>query len=172
MTTPKEIETMYPYMFKGKNIGISIPKGWILLFKDLCDEIDRILGADRQGFHWSQCKEKFGSARLYFDWRTGRSPIRIDLIFPGGFQGFSNQPKYPKSVTPDQAAKRNAIAELVKKAEFKTNSMCICCGAEGKRVNTGWILVLCDKHEKMNHDERSGSGLDGLIWFGKEDDCS
>lgn len=63
MTTPKEIETMYPYMFKGKNIGISIPKGWILLFKDLCDEIDRILGADRQGFHWSQCKEKFGSAR-------------------------------------------------------------------------------------------------------------
>lgn len=63
MNTPKELQARFPYMFEGDNIGIDIARGWMLGFQKLCEQIDELLGADKRGFHWTQCKEKFGSAR-------------------------------------------------------------------------------------------------------------
>ncbi|MFZ4479088.1 MAG: HAD domain-containing protein [Rhodoferax sp.] len=65
MTTPNQLNRRYPYMFSGENVGISIPRGWTAIFEALCIDIDQTLGTDKRGFHFTQCKERFGSARWY-----------------------------------------------------------------------------------------------------------
>ena len=56
-------------MFAGPAISIEFYKGWFPIVIGLCFEIDRMLGAHRDGFHWIQIKEKFGTMRLHFDLR-------------------------------------------------------------------------------------------------------
>ena len=55
MITPKQLQQRFAYMFEGGNIGISIPKGWMPEFAKLCEQIDELLGDDKDGFHWRQC---------------------------------------------------------------------------------------------------------------------
>jgi hypothetical protein len=165
MITPKMLQARYPYMWAGRNIGISISKGWILIFEDLCDAIDRTLGDDKQGFHWTQVKEKFGSGRFYIGFKSGAQPLRIDVQGPEGVISYVNKPPHPKSVTEKQVLARNAISKLVEDAESKTSKTCICCGSAGHQVSDGWIITLCDKHEKIHC---SKEGLVG-IWFDEAD---
>jgi hypothetical protein len=171
MITPKLLQAKYPYMWAGKHIGISIPKGWMLIFEDLCDAIDQILGDDRQGFHWSQVKEKFGAGRFYYDYKKGSGPLRIDVQTPAGVLSFANEPEHPKSLTDKQIVMRNTIFNLIQEAESKTNKTCICCGNAGHQVQDGWILTLCDKHERIHRSDKE-DGLDGMMWFDPEDQAT
>ena len=75
---PAQIIDRFPYMFAGANIGLSVPKGWCQTFEALCQDIDAELGDDKRGFHWCQCKEKFGVARWY--WDMGPEQDRPDVI--------------------------------------------------------------------------------------------
>lgn len=64
-----ELIQRFPYQFKD-NIGICIARGWDPLFTKLCEDIDAVTNDDphglHYGFHWTQVKEKFGTARLYW----------------------------------------------------------------------------------------------------------
>jgi hypothetical protein len=67
LEAPRDLETRLPYMFQGNHLGIGICKGWYPIFSKLCQEIDLVMGDNKQGFHWVQVKEKFGAARFYWE---------------------------------------------------------------------------------------------------------
>ena len=75
---PARITGRFPYMFAGKNIGLSVLQGWCQMFEALCQDIDAELGDDKRGFHWVQCKEKLGMARWH--WDMGPDQDRPDVI--------------------------------------------------------------------------------------------
>jgi hypothetical protein len=47
-----ELKQRFPYQFEGKNIGISIARGWDSLFTKLCEDIDAITHDDPRGSHY------------------------------------------------------------------------------------------------------------------------
>lgn len=147
MMTPKQLHACFPYMFEGKHIGIEIPHGWMPVFEKLCEEIDQVLGPNKRGFYWRQCKEKFGSARWYWKINGGRSPLRIDLISKTGAVGYVSHDEdsgNPQLSVPEK------IRELIQVAEDKTHESCIVCGAAAQLDKTkGYLLVLCTKHAKQ-----------------------
>lgn len=50
----KELQARYPYQFKDPELGVSMAKGWVVVFAQLCADVDHVLGQDKRGFHWSQ----------------------------------------------------------------------------------------------------------------------
>lgn len=151
MTTQKQLEKRFPYMFQGPNIGLSIPKGWMPLFEKMCQDINEVLGDDKRHFHFTQCKEKFGSARWYWA-MSGRKPsIRIDLIAQDGV--VSTLSKTPASKKPGHEVSEQ-ISEIIERAEAKTHQACIVCGKPAKHDSSGgYLLVLCPEHAaKRAHD--------------------
>lgn len=61
--TSNELKARFQYMFVGPNIGLDMYDGWTPILAQACAEIDAILSPQKQGFHFSQVKEKYGSAR-------------------------------------------------------------------------------------------------------------
>ena len=61
--TSNELKARFQYMFAGPNIGLDMYDGWTPILAQACAEIDAILSPQKQGFHFSQVKEKYGSAR-------------------------------------------------------------------------------------------------------------
>jgi hypothetical protein len=148
MTTQQQVEARYPYMFAGKNVGISVPCGWIEIFATLCDEIDALLGDNKHGFHWAQCKEKFGSARWYWDMAGVESALRMDLIAPDGGASLT---KPAKSSQPEGVPLVERLSALIRAAEQETSHSCIVCGERGVNDHGnvrggGWYLTLCPEH--------------------------
>ena len=168
MTTPAELQARYSYMFAGPNIGISIPQGWMEIFARLCEDIDRCLGADRQGFHFTQCKEKFGSARWYWSMQGRQSDLRIDLISEAGaVTELVLAAKSCESV-PMHANRRTLsehIAELVDAATGQTHQACIVCGSLARGdAHGGWMLMLCETHAAQRR-----SGKLPNFWFEEDE---
>ena len=83
MNTPTDLKTKFPYQFEGRNIGLSIPRGWFLGFAKLCGDIDQVLGANQHGFHGVQLKEKFGAACWYWSMNT-RSGVHVNFLSADG----------------------------------------------------------------------------------------
>jgi hypothetical protein len=162
MITPKQLQQRFAYMFAGDNIGISIPTGWMPEFAKLCEQIDELLGDDKHGFHWRQCKEKFGSARWYWTMRGERKQaLRIDII--SNMQAVSTTLKSSKPTQPVPSL-QDQIGELIGKAEAHTQHACIMCGQNGKLdQQEAYVLVLCAEHAR----QRSCGTLPDF-WF--EDD--
>ena len=117
MITPKQLQQRFAYMFEGGNIGMSIPKGWMPEFAKLCEQIDELLGDDKDGFHWRQCKEKFGSARWYWTIKGERKQaLQIDII--SGMQAVSTALKSSKPAQPLRSV-QDQIGELIGKARVQ-----------------------------------------------------
>ena len=117
MITPKQLQQRFAYMFEGGNIGISIPKGWMPEFAKLWEQIDELLGDDKDGFHWRQCKEKFGSARWYWTIKGERKQaLQIDII--SGMQAVSTTLKSSKAAQPLPSL-QDQIGELIGKARVQ-----------------------------------------------------
>ncbi|AMM24565.1 hypothetical protein [Variovorax sp. PAMC 28711] len=115
--TSEELKSKYRYMFEGPNIGLDMYEGWTPILAQACAEIDAILGEHKQGFHFSQLKEKYGSARYYFDAGS------VD----------------------NEALERIQIA--LDQAEQATETACMCCGSPAViEKYGGWFLCLCDAH--------------------------
>lgn len=123
--TPRALKLRYPYMFQGEHIGHSFHRGWFRPFAETCMDIDSLLGADKRGFHWTQLKEKFGSASWYF---------RMD--------------KYPGE---EEEALRKRVFERIMKGSSETTKKCIICGAPGTIDDgDGWyLLALCSHHTDL-----------------------
>ena len=162
MNTLKQIKSRFPYMFAGQNIGISIARGWEPLFSELCQEIDRLLGADKQGFHWTQCKEKFGAARFYWTMKSRTPTFKVDIISESG--DVTSLVKRGQGKTPSTVSEK--IDALVDKATRETQRACIICGQPGATNNDeSFVLVLCPDHAA---DRRAGRLKPTQIW--PEDD--
>ena len=160
MKNPKELQARFPYMFAGRNIGISISKGWFSLFASLCQEIDAQLGADKRDFHWLQAKEKFGAARWYWNMSGQSSGLSIKLFDHAGEVTTLLNTRLEKPANTLAAR----IHILIEAAQAKTHSRCIVCGDTGRHDNQAVdALVLCDKHAEM----RKTGGDEGLppFWF-------
>lgn len=140
MSTVKE---RFPYMFEGDNIGIDIARGWMPMFAKLCEQIDALLGVDKRDFHWTQLKEKFGSAR--FHWSMDGARQGADLISP---ERLAAAKKSAETL-------REQIALIVGEAQAKTQHMCIVCGQPGKNDSAGgYMLILCDEHIRQRVDNK------------------
>lgn len=142
----KDLESRYPYQFKDPELGISMAKGWVVVFAQLCADVDQVLGQDKRGFHWSQVKEKFGSARFYFQF-TGRQPdLRLDIQMPGGVLS-QVVPGGQEPPADQDRSFEHEIRQLAMRAEVATRRVCLVCGQEGSQdVDDGYVLVLCPEH--------------------------
>lgn len=147
-----QLQVHYPYQFQEPKLGISLAKGWARRFSRLCQEIDDVLGEDKQGFHWIQVKEKFGSPRFYFRFGSRQADLRLDLQSP---EGVYSQVLRVEGVDPegqnDAAARleqvRDQVRQLAFQAELDCKNVCLACGRPGKPdVGSGWVLVLCPEH--------------------------
>ena len=145
----KELQARYPYQFNEPELGISMAKGWVVVFAQLCADVDQVLGQDKRGFHWSQVKNKFGSGRFYFQF-TGRQPdLRLDIQMPSGV--LSQAVPVERRIRTDQDRSfeqvKTEIQRLAMLAEQATKRVCLVCGKEGRQdVGTGYVLVLCPEH--------------------------
>lgn len=146
----KDLQARYPYQFNEPELGIALAKGWVVVFARLCADVDQVLGQDKRGFHWSQVKEKFGSARFYFQF-AGRQPdLRLDIQMPGGV--LSQVVPFERRIRTDQDRSfeqvKTEIQQLAMLAEQATRCVCLVCGKEGSQdVDTGYSLVLCPEHQ-------------------------
>jgi hypothetical protein len=145
-TNIRSLQQRYAYMFATKNMGIDIPTGWLPIFEKLCKDIDEILGLDKRGFHFIQCKEKFGSARWYCKLSKVKQRVPVDIIDVHGAVVSSGAPDLPK--TPVTFGEK--IAKLVHEAEARTLHSCIVCGEHSHLDSSGgYMLQLCAVHKKM-----------------------
>ncbi len=146
MTKLFDIQNRFPYMF-SKNIGIEISRGWISVFEQVCVDIDTLLGTDRRSFQWTQCKEKFGSARWY--WSMSPNPNETNSRPRIKIHGFNSEdgsvhdlnPVDPTTVPTSMADK---IGAIVAAGQKKTQNSCLICGAQAKQnLHKGYAMVLC-----------------------------
>jgi hypothetical protein len=163
MNNPKQLKARFPYQFAGQNIGLSISRGWFPLFEQLCEDIDRTLGEDKRKFHWTQLKEKFGSARFYFS-LGGKSAVFVDMINPDA--GEASTFVLPAKVRDEEmAALHRQITSLVDAATAKTHDLCIVCGAPGAQDrHDQYLLVLCQDHARLRRQGKLPSA-----WFEEDE---
>lgn len=151
----KDLQARYPYQFSEPRLGIAMAKGWVVVFAQLCADVDHALGQDKRGFHWSQVKEKFGSARFYFEF-AGRQPdLRLDLHTPDGLLSQVVPSERQVRSDDDRSFEQvNAeIRQLALAAEAATRRVCLVCGKEGHQdVDGGYALVLCPEHQSQRRE--------------------
>ncbi len=109
----------------GSNLKIDpmqFHRGWLPLTNHLCGQVDRLLGPDKDAFHWVQFKEKLGSARFHGRWLR--------------------QPHNP--------AVKEAVAEAINHAVLASARTCIVCGADAPVSEPN--VPLCAAHEALRPD--------------------
>lgn len=156
--SPNQLKARYRYQFRdSERNDYSFARGWFPGFVMLCEQIDRILGPDKRGFHWRQIKEKFGSARYY--WATDDfTPFTVDII------GVATLTTQPPEETLDEK-----LADAISAAQEETQTRCIACGERGEHHQFGgWVLVLCPAHRGQR--ERDYEGLLQWTYLGDDDD--
>lgn len=142
MSNIKNLKQRFPYQFEGENIGVDVAKGWLEFFTKLCEDIDALLGDDKQGFHWTQVKEKFGACRFYWGLGEKSSPIHVDIIATDSLIQYVEEEE-----DEDRKDLYSKINELTAAAQDQTKKICIICGKPGSMDNTGgYYLVLCKEH--------------------------
>ena len=125
MKTLADLRRDYPHMFAAKNIGISITKGWMPIFAQLCKDIDDTLGDDKLDFHWVQCKEKFGAARFYYSIKNRTPGMKINLVDETGeVKSYDIRTEEKRETTVS-----DQVEKLIDEATKKTNTSC-------------WVVIL------------------------------
>jgi len=126
--TVNELHARFPYMFTGPHLGRTHFRGWFPIFAQLCIAIDVLLGADKRGFRWVQVKQKYGTARFYFETTAP-----------------SNAPWFQAPEEPDFV--EHFLTALVDQAEKLTESACIRCGAPAEVMHLdSYVWTLCPAH--------------------------
>lgn len=130
----------FPYQFSKDHISLEFYRGWMPIVAAVCVQLDRLLGDQRERFHWVQMKEKFGSARLYYAF-DGAVALRLDIISPGGVSSLrQSQPALPEL--------NQAVRDLVHAAERATRTACLVCGAPAEiQSYDNYLLNLCSEHQ-------------------------
>lgn len=165
----KELQALYPYQFSNP-ADVDVAKGWMPIFAKLCADVDQTLGQDKLGFHWSQIKEKFGSARFYYSFGRRKSGTRLDIWTPQGVLSQEISPKRKVRTEKDRSFQdiSRAILQLTDAAQVATKNVCLACGAPGSPdVDIGYLLVLCPEHQARRRQLDSQDGL--IDWETLED---
>lgn len=128
--------------------GCQCGDGWYKMIHDLCQEItDRY---EKDGIPVDivveQIKEKFASLRFYYSYPDS-PPAFHALDFLGG----SSIRLYPESDNDEHKGLRKDIAEIVRKYEELSRTVCEICGEKGEaRMDLRWKRTLCDScYEKQ-----------------------
>lgn len=109
-------------MFEGPSLGLYLFPGWIGPLATACIAADELLGADKAGFHFRQIKEKYGTARIY--WESRAIDEKVD----------------------------KKICALFDAAEKASESLCMLCSAPAQVENhSGWWLCLCELHGRERY---------------------
>lgn len=122
--------------------GFQCGDGWYDLIHDLCHEItDRY---EKEGISVDivveQIKEKFAGLRFYYSY-AGSPPSFHALDFLGG----SSIRLYPETDNDKHKSLRRDIADIVRKYEALSKTVCENCGAKGEtRMDLPWKKTLCD----------------------------
>jgi len=130
-------------MFDKPHIGFDFYRGWQPILAGVCVALDDLfkaeVGEDYDGFAWRQIKEKFGSARFYYQLMPPEDDPSLIILLD------SNQPVRHTPAHWDAVS--SAVDELVSAGEVATQSACMACGAKADQGSgPGWITTLCDKH--------------------------
>jgi len=149
------LRSRYPYQFNDTELGVAVAQGWQTIFARLCADVDQVLGEDKRGFHWSQVKEKFGSARFYYQ-LGGRQPeLRMDMHLRGGAVPHALPVKRSVRTDRDRSFEQvnTEIRKLAFQAERDTQRVCLVCGKEGSQdAHNDYIMVLCPEHQAQKGD--------------------
>ncbi|MEO5658571.1 MAG: hypothetical protein ABIQ90_02075 [Polaromonas sp.] len=152
MSTPKQLKVRFPYMFAGKNSGISVSRGHVPIIEKLSADIDALLGEDKQKFHWTQCKEKFGAARWYWALARLNGLIHADFISGAKLDSLAGG----NSRNPGPAFKEplmTRLIELIQAAQAKSTrpaSPAVNLGSSTAVVDTCWCYAQATKHNAKN----------------------
>jgi len=113
-----------------------------------CEQIDAALGDDKRGLHWTQIKEKFGVARLYYCFGCANAnPVRLDIIARKAAASLHYLD------LPDDAVTAR-IRWIVNEAEAATENQCMVCGGPAKlKLYDGWWATLCEHHPPFQGDD-------------------
>ena len=161
---PEQLIAALPYQFEGRNIGIGFHRGWQGLFSRLCFGIDDALGDNKRGFQWMQVKEKWGALRAYRSMdktEDGASytPVKVSEQQPNG-QMKQVLTMNEESSTGDPIGKR--ISDLIDAACEEAAHTCMVCGEPAEIKNLGWVIAVCDHHEKQYLKDRNS--LPSYYW--------
>lgn len=142
---PSDLKRRFPYMFADQDASISFYKGWFQSLVQLCEDIDALLGDDRERFRWTQVKEKFGVARFHFELGRARPGMRTGAA---------------------KAQLMEQLLQLTAKAGAASSKLCVVCGAPGALDETDLqYMTLCPRHGEQR---KSGVAVMDTAWFGSE----
>lgn len=129
VTTPRELQDKYPYMFAGPDPNVSFARGWFSLFVRLCKDVDTLLGEDRMRFRWTQVKEKFGTARFHFELGRARPGMRTGQA---------------------KAQLMSDLMQLTQRASLASAKQCVICSAPASLDETDLVyMTLCPPHREQ-----------------------
>ena len=119
--------SVYPWLTEKDSWANEIPIGWRdSFFENMCDELIAVLGNYINEFEIVQLKEKYGSMRLYWNWKD-------ENIF-----------------TEEQIHNlTNTIRDVISKYEAISYHTCVRCGKPSTDYTHPWILPVCEKCSSM-----------------------
>lgn len=143
-----ELKDRFPYQFEHLPSDVEFFAGWCAALARACEQIDAALGEDKRGWHWTQIKEKFGVARLYYRFGcSNTATLRLDIAARGNVASVQFLFAPHDSV----AAQINGI---VREAEAATASQCMVCGGLTQlKLYEGWWATLCDRHPPFHGED-------------------
>ena len=115
--------SIYPWLTEEDSWADEIPIGWRdSFFENMCDDLIATLGNYINEFEIIQLKEKYGSMRLYWNWKD-------ENIF-----------------TEEQIHNlTNTIQDVISKYETISYHTCVRCGKPSTGYTKPWILPVCDE---------------------------
>jgi hypothetical protein len=135
------VQKRYPALFDGKDIGSQVGAGWWPLLETAFVEIVAVMQQyPDYRFAVRQIKEKFGGLRFYYN------------IVPAAGEVDDDE----DDRSSDYAVRSmigEAVGKIIDAAENEAYGICEVCGEPGHHTNTGWVKVLCDKHEAVMVDK-------------------
>ncbi|SCK11194.1 hypothetical protein VAR608DRAFT_0551 [Variovorax sp. HW608] len=157
--TPSALHARFPYMFplegQEHRRAYAFYRGWMPALAKACEDIDKLLGTDKRGFHWTRLREKFGSPS-FGDQMEGKARVAINIHRPTEVVRHACEP------VEGHAPVALAINERVLQLEVELRSCCIVCGAPSVINNDrGPWASLCPTHRA---EDDGPDGSMGSVW--------
>ena len=122
-------------LFSGKYLDLTFPPGWLGLIERTVIDLEALPGGTDLRCH--QIKEKWGSLRLHLYLESGSIPEDQTYPVDGPLE----------FLRPDGELGQRAET-ITLQAEDESAALCYLCGEPARMRQHGWVLPLCDDHER------------------------
>ena len=114
-----DMKARYPYQFvtAPSPFQYDVPAGWVLVFEQLCTDVDALLQGKPHAFHWARLKDKLGGPR----WIP---------CFTHGLEAHDAE----------------RLQELRFRAEKQASELCVVCGSTPVHRNHPSDAPVCASH--------------------------